>query len=60
VLNSSYSTVVEVYERAVHVIRGMPKEDSFSKLISVLNQYRTDKVDWQCGESDLLGGAAAV
>lgn len=37
-LNSNYSTVVDVYERVVHVIRGMLKEDSFSKLISVLNQ----------------------
>lgn len=59
-LNSSYGPVVGVYEREVHVVRGMPKEDSFSKPISVLDQYRTDKVGWQWAESDLLGRAAAV
>lgn len=59
-LNSSYHTVADIYERVVRVIRGMPKEDSFSKLISVLTQYGTNRMDWQCGESDLLGGPTAV
>lgn len=42
-LNSSSSVeVMDVYERVVHVMRGMPKEDLLSKLVSVLNQYRTE------------------
>lgn len=41
-LNSKNSTeVLDVYERAVHMMRRVPKS-YLAILISVLNQYRTD------------------